>query len=236
MNKIIDKLLKNKSVVYENLFEYGFNIQEDYYVYKKNICYNQMELTVTIDKNGVMDTKVYDLNEQDYYVLFLVEGVTGSFVGKVREDYENAIKDIVDNCYEKEVYKSDIAKQVVKYVKTKFDRELEFLWEKFDDNAIWRRGDNNKWFGVLLKVSKRKLEYNSDELVEIIDLRVEPNLIDELVDNEKYFKGYHMNKKHWITICLDGSVEFQEICSRIDDSFILANLNKNDKNHHIVCK
>ncbi len=38
------------------------------------------------------------------------------------------------------------------------------------------------------------------------------------------FAGYHMNKKHWITIKLDGSVNINEIYELIDNSY---NLSKN---------
>ena len=34
--------------------------------------------------------------------------------------------------------------------------------------------------------------------------------------------GYHMNKKHWFTIRLDGSIPPEEIFPRIDVSFSLA--------------
>ena len=34
--------------------------------------------------------------------------------------------------------------------------------------------------------------------------------------------GYHMNKKHWYTICLDGSVEPVELYQRLDLSYKLA--------------
>lgn len=34
--------------------------------------------------------------------------------------------------------------------------------------------------------------------------------------------GYHMNKKHWNTICLDGSIPAPEIKSMIDHSFGLV--------------
>ena len=35
--------------------------------------------------------------------------------------------------------------------------------------------------------------------------------------------GYHMNKKHWVTICLDDfAVPIEELFCRIDESFALA--------------
>ena len=33
-----------------------------------------------------------------------------------------------------------------------------------------------------------------------------PETIDNLIDNEKFFEDYHMNKKHWLAICLNGSI------------------------------
>ncbi len=34
--------------------------------------------------------------------------------------------------------------------------------------------------------------------------------------------GYHMNKKHWNTVCLDGSVSSSELKSMIDHSYSLV--------------
>ena len=34
--------------------------------------------------------------------------------------------------------------------------------------------------------------------------------------------AYHMNKEHWITILLDGTVPEQKICDLIDISFDLT--------------
>ena len=56
----------------------------------------------------------------------------------------------------------------------------------------------------------------------VLDLRGNGNELQNLVDGVKYFAGYHMNKKSWYTIRLDGSVAFDEICTRLDESYILA--------------
>ena len=96
------------------------------------------------------------------------------------------------------------------------------MWEKFDDNAIWRRTDNAKWYGAILTVSKSKLGLPSDEIVEILDLRADPDEIPKMVDGKNIFGGWHMNKKHWITVCLDGSVPPEDIFKMIDISYNLA--------------
>jgi len=46
--------------------------------------------------------------------------------------------------------------------------------------------------------------------------------MEELLSNKSYYPGWHMNKKNWYTIILDGSVETEEIYKRIDESYRLA--------------
>ena len=96
------------------------------------------------------------------------------------------------------------------------------MWQKFPNNAVVRRQDNQKWYVAILTVSRRKLGFDSDENAEIIDLRANPEEMTAIVDCINYLPGYHMNKKHWFTICLDGSVSTDEICQRIDKSYALA--------------
>lgn len=59
-----------------------------------------------------------------------------------------------------------------------------------------------------------------------INLKCDPSLALEL--RERYAAvtpGYHMNKKHWNTVYIDGSVPDKEVFSWIDHSYDLV-LNK----------
>jgi len=56
-----------------------------------------------------------------------------------------------------------------------------------------------------------------------INLKCDPSLAIEL--RERYpsvTPGYHMNKKHWNTVLIDGSVPDKEIFSWIDHSYALV--------------
>ena len=60
-----------------------------------------------------------------------------------------------------------------------------------------------------------------------INLKCDPELAIEL--RERYssvIPGYHMNKKHWNTIILDGTVPDKELFSWIDHSYELVMRNK----------
>lgn len=121
-----------------------------------------------------------------------------------------------------DVFLSAGAQQVIAYAREKYQDELQFLWQRFPKNAILRRKDNAKWYAALLVLDKRKLGLDEDGVVDIIDLRGDPGAIRALVDGERYFPGFHMNKKHWYTMCLDGSVPVKDVLARIDESYSLA--------------
>ena len=70
-----------------------------------------------------------------------------------------------------------------------------------------------------MTVAKRKVNVEEDGFTEIIDLKAKPDFIQSLVNGKSFLPGYHMNKKHWFTIRLDGSVDINEIYEYIDLSY-----------------
>ena len=209
----------NKTVAVDKLESFGFKNTADGWIYRKNICDNQFLMTLKFI-DGKIFSSVEDSSGEEY-TLHLVESSVGKFVGNVRQEYEKILATFIENCCEENIFTAQLTKKLIMYVREKYGDELEFLWEKFPKNAIWRRRDTKKWYAVLIEISERKLGLNSDNVVEIIDLRGRE--LENLIDGEKYFAGYHMNKKSWYTIRLDGSVDFDEICKRLDESYNLAN-------------
>ncbi len=64
------------------------------------------------------------------------------------------------------------------------------------------------------------------------NLKCDPNhalMLRDLFASVK--PGYHMNKKHWNTVDLDGSVPVPEIEAMMDDSFwlVVAGMKKDDR-------
>ena len=218
---MFEDVFLRKRVLLEKLVPYGFKKQKSKYVFETNIMNGDFRLTVSVAQSGGVDTSLVETETNEEYVLYKTNA-SGTFVGDVRSAIENVLLDIADKCYEPAVFKSNQAMKLIAYVREKYGDELEFLWTKFPDNAIWRRKDNEKWYGALLTLSMLKLDGKTDKIVEIVDLREKPETIENLVDNAKYYPGWHMNKKSWYTIVLDGSVPDEELFGRIDESYKLA--------------
>ena len=219
---LTDTLFSERKANPTALINYGFELVDGHYVYQTTLAKGQMRLKVTIEDDNRVLTDLLDNETGERYVLPLFENATGSFIGMLNEEYEAVLRHIEASCFEKDLFQSKQARQLIEYIRQKHGDELEYLWDKFPKYAVWRRKDSRKWYGILLTVSADRLGFNSTELLEILDLRIEPEELTNLIDQEKYFFGYHMNKKHWLTICLNGSVPTEEIFKRLDKSYKLA--------------
>ena len=215
-------LFRDRVLNEERLIDYGFEQSGGEYVYGTTIAKGQMKLTVKVSKGNEVDTKIVDSESGEEYVLHLVDDAVGEFVGSIREEYENIMRRIESFCFDKDIFKSSQAREIIKYIREKYNDELEYLWDMFPKYAVWRRKDSRKWYGILLTVSMDKLGMEGHEIIEILDLRIKPEELEEILDERRYFFGYHMNKKNWLTICLNNSVPLDEICRRIDVSYGLA--------------
>lgn len=211
---------KNRKLDMKKLLSFGFENAANEYFYHADLAGGQLKLTVKIDYKEKIYTEVVDNSNGEEYVLHLVSDAVGSFVGQVKSEYETVLEEISAKCFDPDVFKSVQAKEIIDYVRAEYQDELEFLWQKFPDNAVWRRKDNQKWYGAILTISRNKLGIHSDEMVEIIDLRINPEQMKATIDNKKFFPGWHMNKNNWYTIILDGSVSTAEICKGLMKAII----------------
>lgn len=121
------------------------------------------------------------------------------------------------------VFTSKNALLLCAYAQEKYGDRLEFLWKKFPKNAILRKRKTRKWYAVFCVVDRTKLGLKESGLVEILNLKMDPQDVLAFVDNKRIFKAYHMNKKHWVSIILDDDREFFEnLCNFLDESYALA--------------
>jgi predicted DNA-binding protein (MmcQ/YjbR family) len=77
---------------------------------------------------------------------------------------------------------------------------------------------------LVFKVSGKIFLLASLESIPLqINLKCDPETAVELREEYECVQpGYHMNKKHWNTIIIDGSVSFRKIFEWIDDSYNLV--------------
>jgi predicted DNA-binding protein (MmcQ/YjbR family) len=112
---------------------------------------------------------------------------------------------------------------VTKHIKQTYNTSPDYPWDG-NDYAVFRHEDNNKWFALLYYVSRDKVDPNavdSDDIVSAINLKIsDPVLHDILTQEDGIIPSYHMNKRHWITVILDGTVADDEVFQLIKISYM----------------
>lgn len=112
----------------------------------------------------------------------------------------------------------------------------EAPWANTPSYAVFRHQDNRKWFALLydepyttflrqnpqLSKLNPKVAKGPNAIVSALNLKSDPDLIEELIYQKGILPAYHMNKRHWLTILLDDSCPNDRIKQLIDLSYQLT--------------
>lgn len=111
--------------------------------------------------------------------------------------------------------------EVFDYVEKKYRVQPEYPWRRIDTNAVLRHRDNGKWFGLVMTVPRDRVGLSGKEPMDVINLKVDDLFFRDLIlQEEGILPAYHMNKRHWISVLLDGTVTEERVMDLIDMSFL----------------
>ena len=80
----------------------------------------------------------------------------------------------------------------------------------FDDlleTAVLRHENNRKWYALVMKVSRRKFGLDSDEVIDVVNLKLPTEMFGSVGKADGVYPAYHMNKLHWISVLLPDASE-----------------------------
>lgn len=113
-------------------------------------------------------------------------------------------------------------KEIENYINENYDALQEYPWEKYPKFTTFKHKNNKKWFALIMEVPYQKLHIDKEGNANVINLKNIPEMLGGLRKNEGILPAYHMNKEHWITVLLDGTVDKEKICGLIDISYDLT--------------
>ena len=201
------------------LAEFGFRRKgKSGWEYAAPVDGTSLECRVTVSAQGGVSEKVVDLATGDEYTLYRVANATGRFVGQVREAVASLLTRIAGACFERDVFTLAQSRELLETVREHWCEELEFLWEDSPECAILRRTDTGKWYAVMMRVPRRKFGLPEDAVSEFVLLRVPRGEEDAIRADRRFLPAYHMNKRTWFAIQLDGSVAFPELLRLTENS------------------
>ncbi len=114
---------------------------------------------------------------------------------------------------------------VFDYVEREYGSFPEYLWENDVTSAVLRHGDNKKWYALIMNISKDRLGLADMHKADVLNVKCEPDAVGILHMTRGIFPAYHMNKRNWISILLDDSIDEALVLDLLDKSYELT-LNK----------
>lgn len=203
---------------YEKLIEYGFEKANNEYKFSKSFINNTFRADIVINDKGEIICKVIEIELDEEYTNFRIEGNTGEFVDKVREEYKNILKDIANNCFEKEYFIYEQTNRIAKLINEKYDVSPEFLWDFVPDYGVFRNLRSNKWFGIVMNLDKSKIIQTETGEVEVLNLKLDNN-VSKALKIKGVYSPYHSSKKNWVSIILDNTLSDKKIMELVDLSY-----------------
>ena len=223
MDKILKKIFKNKVFIKDKMKKFGFKVKGKDFVYTERLFANQFDLILKVSESNLLKARLIDVQTNDVYTLHLVEDASGTFIGDVKEAYENALDKIAQNCCSETFFIFPQSNRLAGLIKEKYGDSPEFLWEKAPGFGVFRNPSSRKWYGLISNIDKSKLDKNFKGEIEILNIKLDKNEIQNLLKQKGFYPAYHMNKQSWITIILDETLSDKKIMALIEKSHYFSN-------------
>jgi len=227
---IENEVFKKVDIDISKLAEYGFKKKSDVYIYEQLFKDGEFKAIITINSKGEISGKVFDVENNDEYLPLRVEYNQSAYAGVVKSAYIEILEDIRKECSSPKYFIYPQSNRIANLIKEKYGNEPEFLWEKFQGSGVFRNPETKKWYLAILDVDRSKLQAGKKGLVEVADIKLEPEKIQKLIMQDGFYPAYHMSKKSWITIILDETLSDETIMEYIDKSHELTAGKKKSKN------
>ncbi len=210
------EIFERAKVDFNKLVEYGFDKKQDTYYYS-SVFLDGFRADITVDHKGVLTGKVYDLSMEEEYINFRIESQKGEFVSRVRESYKSLLEDIKIKCFKNVYFVSKQANRITDFIMECYHDEPVFPWES-EKHGVFKNSHNDKWYALIMYIDGEKIDQKKTGKIEALNIKLPPPKITELLKRKGFYPAYHMNKKNWLTIILDDTLEDEEIMEYIKES------------------
>ena len=97
--------------------------------------------------------------------------------------------------------------QFLSYCLSTYGTSPDYPFDEDFETAVLRHGDNRKWYAIVMRVSRRKFGFDSDEVIDVVNLKLPTEMFGSFGAPDGVYPAYHMNKLHWISLLLPDAPE-----------------------------
>ena len=210
-------LLEQYDIDCKRAIAYGFSRTEAGLELKKELPgVGLYAVFVIAGKN--FEVNVFDADTDEEYLPFnVLDNITG-FVTGIREQVEDLVQEIKEKC----LLNSNMKLRLMEYCERKFGTEPEAPWEDSPDAYTFKTAKRNKWYALFMTIPYKSLGLAAKGTLDVVNIKLPPEKVLDLIDRVHFYPAYHMNKKHWITIVLDKEVDEPLVQQLLEASYGLV--------------
>ena len=95
--------------------------------------------------------------------------------------------------------------EFLEYCLSTYGTSPDYPFDEDFETAVLRHADNRKWYALVMKVSRRKFGFESDEVIDVVNLKIPTEMFGSFGAADGVYPAYHMNKLHWISVVLPNA-------------------------------
>ena len=112
--------------------------------------------------------------------------------------------------------------ELAAYLADTYNVDGEHLFAKYPSFLVFRHNGNRKWFAVIMNIPRKNLKLPGEGEISVVNLKCDTRLIGSFREEPGIFPGWHMNKAHWLSVALDGTVGDEKLKLLVDMSYELT--------------
>jgi len=199
---------------FAKLVKFGFVKNGSKYSFSGKFLNGDFTADVVVTSGGDVTASVFDVQAGERYLPLRAKSRQSAFVNEVRESYRAFLRKIKNACFVVQPFLTDQANRIAREAEKLFGDKIDFPFSTAPTYGVFRNPENRKWYGIIMNIPKSKIENSGraaslsaeEAIVEVINVKIDPEKSIELKKRRGFYDAYHMSKKNWITIALDGSV------------------------------
>ena len=95
-----------------------------------------------------------------------------------------------------------IKQEFLEYCLNTYGTSPDYPFDEVFETAVLRHVDNRKWYAIVMRVSRSKFGFDSDEVIDVVNLKLPTEMFGSFGAADGVYPAYHMNKLHWISVLL----------------------------------
>jgi predicted DNA-binding protein (MmcQ/YjbR family) len=93
------------------------------------------------------------------------------------------------------------------YCLDSYGTAADYPFDEDFETAVLRHTGSRKWYALVMRISRRKVGIDSDEMVDVVNLKLPLEMFGSFGASDGVYPAYHMNKLRWISMVLNDAVD-----------------------------